>query len=322
MNRAKRPCRAIGVDLGGTKIAAGIVRFPEGRPERIRRVPTQAGRGAAAVLKDIEELVAELGEQARHEGAPVDVIGIGVCELVDRQGQIASAHTLPIRTDDLVSCLTPWGPVTIEADVRASAVAEAWFGAGKGVPAFLYVSVGTGISSCLVVDGAPYLGARGATGTLASGPLFDPFRSRFRPRLRSLEEISSGPALSRRYESGSGAAKTPEAVLVAAAKGDAHAIEVVRSAGRALGAAVGLLINVLDPERVLLGGGLGLEEGLYRESLVEAAREAIWWNGHRNLPIVAAGTGEAAGVLGAATAAWLMRGSGARKKPRDARGRM
>ena len=80
---------------------------------------------------------------------------------------------------------------------------------------------------------------------------------------------------------------------------------VICSAAEALGGAIGALVNVLDPDLVILGGGLGLSEGLYRDELIRAIRRHIWWDGHRDLPVVPAGTGLDAGVIGAAAAAWL-----------------
>jgi glucokinase len=93
-------------------------------------------------------------------------------------------------------------------------------------------------------------------------------------------------------------------VLKAAAAGDNSAIQVVSSAGEALGAMVGLLINVLDPEAVVVGGGVGLSEGLYWDSFVISARRHIWSETRRNVRIAHAQTGQNAGVIGAAAAAW------------------
>src|SRR5205814_7187718 len=100
------------------------------------------------------------------------------------------------------------------------------------------------------------------TGTMASSPLSAPCEHCSRVSQRPLEEIASGPALVARYNQGRpGGAESGQAVLAAAAAGDALAAEVVRSAGAALGSTVALLVNVLDPEAVVVGGGLGLSDG-------------------------------------------------------------
>ena len=81
-------------------------------------------------------------------------------------------------------------------------------------------------------------------------------------------------------------------------------METVRSAAEALGGSIGWLINVLDPELVIFGGRLGLCDGLYRLALIDSARRHIWWDGHRELPIVSATTAADAGLIGAAATAW------------------
>lgn len=303
---ANSPSCAIGVDVGGTKIAAGIVHFPGGLAEAIRVIPTMPERGGEALLNDVEQLVKDLCAESRSCAEPglLQAIGIGICEIVDRQGRIASAQTIPWKSNSVVALLSKFAPVVIEADVRAAALAEARFGAGRNCPAFLFLSVGTGISSCLVIDGRPYEGARGGTGTVASGPLFSLNPPGSNRRMPSLEDLASGPGILRRFLEAGGQASTSQDVLAAVSLGEPNAVEVVRSAGQALGATIGFLVNVLDPALVVLGGGLGLDEGLYRESLVRSAQEAIWWDAHRDLPIVSAETGTAAGVIGAATAAW------------------
>jgi glucokinase len=195
--------------------------------------------------------------------------------------------------------------VKIEADVRAAALAEAIFGAGKPFEQFLYVTVGTGISCCLVLEGKPFTGARGAAGTMASSPVSVACELCGHVSRRTLEEIASGPALvARLNQRRLGSATSGEDVLAAAAAGQTNAVEIVRSAGVALGTTVGLLVNVLDPEAIVIGGGLGLSIGLYWETFITAVRRHIWSDVHRDLPIVRAGTGLDAGLIGAAAVAW------------------
>jgi glucokinase len=299
MSQPECECSVIGVDVGGTKIAAALVKFPKGRANSFRTIPTAAHRGGDAILNDLEGLIADFATEKKS----IAGIGIGICELVDNDGQIVSDNCINWRTSTVKSRLSKFGPVKIEADVRAAALAEAHFGRGLNVRSFIYVTVGTGISCCLVLDGKPYTGARGATGTMASGPLFNPYDPN--ENLISLEQISSGPALVARYAERGFKAGTAQEVFAAAEAGERNAFEIVRSAGHALGGAIGSLVNVLDPELVLLGGGLGSTEGLYRSALIESARQHIWWPGHRELPILSAQTGAMAGVIGAAAAFWV-----------------
>jgi glucokinase len=296
---------AIGIDVGGTKIAAGVVALPEGRVMVRRAIPTLPARGGEAVLAEVLDLARALTGEARSRGVEVRGLGLGLCELVDPAGRIASASAIHWQDLPVRERLSAVAPAVIEADVRAAALAEALFGAGKLFRVFLYITVGTGISCALVVDGRPFLGAHGATGTMASSPLIpgcESCRAGARP---TLEEIASGPGLVARHAE-RGARPFPSAVelLDAAESGDAEARAIVERGGEALGATVGLLVNVLDPEAVVIGGGLGLREGIYRDGLVRAARAQIWSEETRQLPILSAATGRDAGVIGAAAAAW------------------
>ena len=290
---------AIGVDVGGTKIAAGVVTFPDATVLARHTVPTDPHRGGEAVLADVERLVERLKLKAKVAGLSPTALGVGLCEIVVRSGTIASANAIAWENLPVQERLSRLLPTVLEADVRAAARAEAWFGAGQGCQTFLYVTVGTGIASCLVMDGEPFAGARGATGTMASGPLpcFSGDSEVVQP---SLEDLASGPALVARFNALGGSALSGRDVLVAARAHDNAAVEVVCSAGAALGAVIGTLVNVLDPERVVIGGGLGLSEGPYRDALINAMRWHIWWPGHRDVRVVSAATGTDAGVIGAA----------------------
>jgi glucokinase len=119
-----------------------------------------------------------------------------------------------------------------------------------------------------------------------------------------LEEFAGGPGLARRYGQLSGQAPLgAEAVFAAERQGDALARTVIQSAGAALGVSLGWYVNVLDPEAVVVGGGLGTAGGLYWESLVASTRAHIWAENTRTLPIVTARLGPEAGLIGAAVSA-------------------
>lgn len=224
---------------------------------------------------------------------------------MDREGNLASENCIHWQRVPVRKRLSRLAPTVLEADVRAAALAEAMFGAGKQFRQFLYVTVGTGISCCLMLDGEPFTGAHGATGTMASSPLSVPCEQCGHVSRRSLEEIASGPALvTRYYQQSTGPFNGGETVVAAAVRGDAEAEFVVRSGAEALGATIGWLVNVVDPEAVVIGGGLGLSEGPFWESLVASTRRHIWSKACRNLPITRAVTGTKAGFIGAAAAAW------------------
>ena len=294
----------IGIDVGGTKIACGIAAFPEGAALARRTIPTRPERGGRAVLDDVLELAGHFGSEAKASGTMVAAIGLGLCELVDREGRIASANCIHWLDQSVQRELAAIAPTIIEADVRAAALAEAMFGAAKSFRTFLYVTIGTGISCCLIIDGQPYLGARGATGTMASSPLSVPCENCAAVNRRTLEEIAAGPALVRRFEAMGGKVRNAPEVLAAASAGNDRAREIVRTASLALASQVALLVNILDPEAVVVGGGLGLSEGAYWDEFIAATRRHVWSSLHRELPILRAATGADAGWLGAAAAAF------------------
>jgi len=299
------PFHAIGIDVGGTKIAAGLVSFPEGEIFSRQIVPTSPHRGGQAVLDDAVRLAEVLAKTANAQGMILGGIGLGLCELIDPDGHIFSSHSIQLQEQSIVERLSHFAPIVLEADVRSAALAEAMFGAGRSLRIFLYVTIGTGISSCLMIEGRPFLGAHGATGTMASGSIETACERCGHVTRGTLEEVASGPALVARFhQHRPGMARTGQEVLAAAGAGDAQAFEVVHSAGRAVGTMVGFLVNVLDPEAVIVGGGVGLAEGPYWESLVQSARRVIYSDHHRTIPVVHALTGENAGLVGAAATVW------------------
>ncbi len=294
---------AIGLDVGGTKIAGGVV-TAVGEVITKRLIPTLPQRGGEAVLADALALAGSLREEARAAGRNAMAVGIGVGELVDLNGNITSAQTIPWRGVQVQKRFAELAPAVVDADSRAAAFCEAKFGAGRNHRIFLYVTAGTGIGSCLVLDGVPYAGSRGSSGTLASGPLTTRCTECGTVLRPVLERLASGPALVERYNQlTSGVVTKGEEVLAAAAAGDCHATHVVQTAGEALGATVGLLVNTLDPEAIVLGGGLGTAGGLYWNSFVTSTRQHIWSDTHRDLPIVTAACGNDAGFVGAAALA-------------------
>ena len=228
-----------------------------------RRLPTAPERGPDAVLEDCRALIGELGG---------GTVGLAVCELVGPDGRVRSAQTVDWRDTDLTATFD-----AVESDVRAAALAEARFGAGREEPDFLYVTVGTGISHCLMVDGRPRLGVRGSAIGTGAPPV---------------EQWSGGLALARR----SGHATAEEALA------DPAVADVVEEGARRLGLALAALVNALDPGALIVGGGLGLDDW-YRARVEAALRAAIEDPDARDLPLRPAALGADAPVIGAALVA-------------------
>jgi glucokinase len=260
---------ALGIDVGGTKIAAGVVDPATGTVLERRRVPTRPERGGAAVLGDCAALAAELGESRLP-------VGIGLCELVDLDGRPTSADTIDWRELDVVAAIAA-PRVVVESDVRAGALAEARFGAGAGRSPFLFVIVGTGASACLVIDGHPFAGAHGEAIALGAPPV---------------ELVASGPALAR-----AAGLERGEDVLSHAA----HA-PLVEEAAEALAGTLAVLVNALDPSLVVLGGGLGAAPN-FRARVEQHLRARLAYPRTPPLAVVASSLGADGGLIGAALCA-------------------
>jgi glucokinase len=313
---------AIGVDVGGTKTALGLVDAASLRLVASRVIPTARERGGAAVLADVRAEAAALAALAAAEGRRVTGLGLAVPEIVSRAGVITSSAVIPgWNALPVAGELAHIAPVRIEADVRAAAFAEAVLGAGRDYDWWIYLTVGTGISYCAVWQGRPLAGANGGAlnvGTTVLAVLPDDGPE---PGEVVLEEIASGAALARRYaaRAGDGAAGSSAAgssaagsspagssparggaaaVLAAAGRGDQAAARVLAQGARALGIGIALLVNLLDPEAVVVGGGLGSADTPYWPAARASARRYL--HAHAAGTVLAQGAlGPDAGVIGA-----------------------
>ena len=240
------------------------------------------------------ELADGVPSGGRFAGVGLGDAGVGGPRRPDRQ-----------RRDDrlagvsLADRFAEVGPVWVEADVRAAALAEARFGAGRPFRLFVYVSIGTGISHTLVQDGRPFAGARGNALVLASGPTSVRCPGCGAWSRTVLEEVASGPALAAAFK----VRPRPRTSWRPPTAATLQRARIVRDAAEALGSSVGFLVNVLDPEAVVIGGGLGLAGGLYWNALTDAVRRHVWAETTRDLPIVPAELGTDAGMIGAAAIA-------------------
>jgi glucokinase len=272
--------RAVGIDVGASKVALALVDCATGQVERSESFPTSAEGGSDAVLDACSQRCERLAK-----GASVAAIGVAICEIVDPEGAIKSACSVDWRDLDVIGALSHIAPTHLESDVRAAAIGEARYGAGQELGSFLYVNAGSGISSCLVIDGTPLVGVRGAAILIGAGPL-------------DAEATAGGLGIAQLF-----GAPTAEGVSRASRAGNTHASEILQSGGSALGEAIAFSVNLLDPEAVILGGGVGLNDGVYRVALEKSMRSHIWLEETRDLPLLDAVLGEHAGVVGAARTA-------------------
>lgn len=286
---------AIGIDVGGTKTALALVEA-DGSIRRSDRIENRDAGDSDGLLASIEQRCRELTADA----APA-AVGVALPEVLDRDLELRSQVSVAWTHRQIVEALEPIAPVSIEADVRAAALAEARVGAGRGRSSVGYVSVGTGISASLVLGGTPYAGAHGAAQLLGSAelPADCPHCGRSF-RSASLEHVASGPALVARYNEASGGEITSgEELLALAGSGDVTAGSIVHRGAEMLGGYVALFVNLVDPEIVVIGGGLGTAGGAYWPAVIASARDHIWAQHVVHVPIVPAELGGREGVVGA-----------------------
>jgi len=292
----RRPI-VVGVDIGGTKTAVVAVTLPDADVVFREVIATQAAHGAGRLRGELGTVLARLqSELGLRERPPV---GVSVPELVDIDGVVTTDVVVPGLAGDLKEW-AELGVVRVESDVRAAACAEAHVGAGRGYPSLAYMSIGTGISSTFVLNGVAWPGAHGAAILLGSGSLGARRGSNGRPYI--LEELASGTAIVTIYQSLGGHAGSAREV-VDRYSSDPLAAQVIDQAGHAAGHGVAVLVNLLDPHAVIVGGGLGCVDGPYWRCLQASARAHIWADAARGLPLMRSGLGSDAAAIGAALAA-------------------
>ncbi|WP_399881015.1 ROK family protein [Streptomyces sp. BBFR51] len=241
---------------------------------RVARHVALGDRSPEGVLVTVNELVAELLAEA--EGFGVAVRGVGVAlsgDVARADGTVRYSPFLEWRDVPLGELLaTSTGlPVTVDNDVRALTVAEQWFGAGVGLSDFALVTVGAGIGCGIVVGGRVVSGAHGVAGEIGHLPL-DPAGPECHCGNRGcVEAIAADSAIVRdvRARTGVPVADAAEALALAHA-GDPGAREVYARAGEAIGRAIGSVVNLLGPERVIISGeGLAAYD-LFAEQIRDA----------------------------------------------------
>jgi len=199
-------------------------------------------------------------------------------------------------------------PAWADNDATCAAAAELSFGAGRGLGGFVLVTVGTGIGGGLVLGGRLWRGVRGFAGEIGHLSL-DPEGPACPCGARGcLEQYASGPAIVRAWKAAAGgravAAGTPQEVAGLARSGDPAAIAAFASAGRALGQALGGLVNLLDVEACLVGGGVANADEVLLAPTRESFRRFAYPLVAEGVRIVRAALGNDAGLLGAAALAW------------------
>jgi len=297
------PSMRIGIDLGGTKIE-GILLGEDGRPAARQRIPTPRG-DYDATLRAIVGLVAALEEVA---GARCP-IGVGIPGVVSAAtGLVKNANSTwmigrPLDRD-LARALGR--EVRLANDANCFALSEARDGAGRGARVVFGIIIGTGTGGGIVVNGRVVEGRQGIAGEWGHNPLPWPDLSEspgppcYCGRHGCIETFLSGPGLAGDFERHTGERTSSESVVARAAAGEGPAVEALRRYEHRMARACASIINVLDPDVIVLGGGLSNIESLY------TSVPALWgdwvFSDRVDTPLVKAVHGDSSGVRGAA---WL-----------------
>ena len=290
--------RVIGVDLGGTKILAGIV-DRDGRIERRRENPTPV-TSEDDLLAGLDAAVQELLDD------DIAAIGFGIPSPIDqRTGRAEQAVNIPLDAgvpfrDRMAE---KFGlPVGIENDANAATYAEFHFGAGREARTIVMLTLGTGCGGGAVIDGALYRGWA-EFGHIVI--VYDGIPCQGTCTGRGhLEPYVTGVAATKLAQEEFGPAVDSHRLVRLASEGDQRAIAILDGIGRHLGAGIGSLVNIFSPELVVIGGGFAAAGAFILDPAREiVAREGLAGVGKR-VRIVRAELGTAAGLIGAALVAF------------------
>ncbi|HDQ70764.1 MAG TPA: ROK family protein [Chloroflexi bacterium] len=311
----------VGVDLGGTKISTALVDV-NGQIIAHDYRETQADKGQAVVIDRMLDAVRQVMEQADIPKAQVRAVGIGAPGPLDiHAGVVIAPPNLPGWRDVPLKELIEErvGIKTfLENDANAAALAEHRFGAGQGCDHVIYVTVSTGVGGGLILDGKLYHGAEGAAGEvghitiLPNGPLcgcgnrgcLEALASGTAIAKRAREVVSRGaPTVIAELADGDPERITAKLVAEAAEQGDFEARKILSEAMNYLGIGIASLVNLFNPQVIVIGGGLSnLGERLLEPVRRGVARHAFAAPA-RTVQVVLAELGDKSGVLGAAAAA-------------------
>lgn len=299
----------VGIDLGGTKTAIGLI-DPHNAIVEHHRLPTLAEDGPPSIVERIGSIVDDF---KAHVPAGERLAALGICApgpLDHENGVIINPTNLPkfynTPLRDLLAARTGF-PVKLEHDAKAAALGEMFYGAGRGQRNLVYIVVGTGVGAAIIMDGELVRGVKnfaGEVGHITIDREGEPCACGSRG---CVETYMSGPWLERRY-----ARLVPTAaeavhggqVAQLAKEGNPQAVQVVRQAGEALGTAVATLAMILDIEHYIIGGGVVKAGDLFLEAARQTAPKYSFISVGPRIRIVGAELGEDGAILGCG---WLAR---------------
>ncbi|MFT3780486.1 MAG: ROK family protein [Nibricoccus sp.] len=290
-----------GIDLGGTKIEGAII--DPARPELAQhrlRLPTESARGYDHVVSQIERVVIEL-EKASGDLRPAH-IGIGTPGTTEpANGLLKNSNTTclngrPLRADLRERLKTE---VILANDANCCALAEATLGSARGRAVVMGLILGTGVGGGIVVNGHVLDGHHGIAGEWGHNPVCGEQTPCYCGRKGCVETVISGPGLERYYrERGGETIRLPE-IAQRAQQGEPLARETLSRLREKFGQAIAAVINILDPDAIVIGGGVGNLDLLYEKETRTAIVRHLF-NPELRTELLRPALGDSAGVFGAA----------------------
>lgn len=292
----------IGLDIGGSFLKGASVN-PSGRVDERLHEPV-AKDTLDALLSQLESAVRKLAGRSLARA-----VGVGIPGIVEQEAaRVRVAPNVPILNgyalaEELQRRLNM--QAFLENDANAAALAEAWRGAGRGSENQIFVSLGTGIGAGVILNGRIWSGKSGYAGEIGHIQV-DPDGVPCGCGSRGcLETVAGIHGWTRRAEALFGKALDPEQIVSAARGGEARALEIVEGTARALGVGIGAALNLLNLDRVVIGGGVAAAGDFLMGRVVEEVKKRVFPQVFADCAFKAAELGGDAGVVGAARVAMV-----------------
>ncbi|TSA36201.1 MAG: ROK family protein [Verrucomicrobiaceae bacterium] len=290
-----------GIDLGGTKIEGVILDAdqPQSALHRLRR-ETGAAQGYEHVLAQIVGVIRDLERVSGHSCPPV--IGVGTPGALEPDtGALKNSNTTCLNgrplLEDIQAALG--SEVCTMNDANCFALAEALLGAGAGEEVVLGLILGTGVGGGIVVRGKIINGKHGIAGEWGHNPIAGESRRCYCGRIGCVETVLAGPSLERDYrEAGGDSVRLPE-IASRARDGEPLAAAVIRRLQEKFGEAIAAVINIVDPDAIVIGGGVGNVDELYTGETRACIQRHVFTHEFQTR-ILRPQLGDSAGVFGAA----------------------
>jgi glucokinase-like ROK family protein len=294
----------LGIDIGGTNIAWGVV-DRRGRILGGATLPSEGALGKAAVLRNLDRIMERVRNSSSH---PIAAIGIGTAGEVDPQsGVITSAtdnipHWAGTRLKEYVQEKSGL-PTYVDNDGNAAALAELQYGAGRGLKNFVYLSLGTGVGGAVIVDGHLLRGTRNYAAALGHTTMDVAGLPCNCGSTGCLEMYVSGTAIARSARAGNVASDARE-LFEKAKQGEQEAIHLVDQVSFYLGCGLANFANQFDPEAIIIGGGVSQAGSLLLEPAKATMDARVLQGLEGKVQVLAAEFGSEAGLLGGAVVAF------------------